>query len=80
MYICINNTLYTCFNKYNFNFSKMAIDTKLKFSRAIQKYINYICSLKLYNLYMFKICRHILFLSIFSKNIIDTKLKFSVYT
>ena len=32
MYICMNNTLYTCINKYNFNFSKMAIDTKLKFS------------------------------------------------
>ena len=27
-----NNTLYTCINKYNFNFSKMVIDTKLKFS------------------------------------------------
>ena len=67
-------------NKYNFNFSEMVIDTKLKFSRAIQKYISYICSLKLYNLYMFKICRHILFLSIFSKMAIDTKLKISGYT
>ena len=28
----MNNTLYTCINKYNFNFSKMAIDTKLKVS------------------------------------------------
>ena len=32
MYNCMNNTLYTCINKYNFNFSKMVIDTKLKFS------------------------------------------------
>ena len=32
MYICMNNTLYTCINKYNLNFSKMVIDTKLKFS------------------------------------------------
>ena len=32
MYICMNNILFTCINKYNFNFSKMAIDTKLKFS------------------------------------------------
>ena len=32
MYICMNNTLYTCINKYNFNFSKMVTDTKLKFS------------------------------------------------
>ena len=31
-YICMNNTLKTCINKYNFNFSKMVIDTKLKFS------------------------------------------------
>ena len=31
-YICMNNTLYTCINKYNFNFSKMVTDTKLKFS------------------------------------------------
>ena len=31
-YICMNNTLYTCINKYKFNFSKMVIDTKLKFS------------------------------------------------
>ena len=28
----MNNTLYTCINKYNFNFSKMVVDTKLKFS------------------------------------------------
>ena len=28
----MNNTFYTCINKYNFNFSKMVIDTKLKFS------------------------------------------------
>ena len=32
MYICMNNTLYTCINKYNFNFSKMETDKKLKFS------------------------------------------------
>ena len=32
MYICMNNTLYTCINKYKFNFSKMVIDTKLKYS------------------------------------------------
>ena len=32
MYICMNNTLYTCINKYNFNLSNMVIDTKLKFS------------------------------------------------
>ena len=50
----MNNTLYTCINKYFVNFSKMEIDTKLKFSRSIQKYITYICNLKLYNLYMFK--------------------------
>ena len=31
-YICMNNTLYTCINKYNFNFSKMVIDTSLKIS------------------------------------------------
>ena len=29
MYIFMNNTLYTCINKYNFNFSKMVIDTEL---------------------------------------------------
>ena len=28
----MNTTLYTCMNEYNFNFSKMVIDTKLKFS------------------------------------------------
>ena len=28
----MNNTLYTCIDKYNFNFSKMMTDTKLKFS------------------------------------------------
>ena len=28
----MNNTLYTCIGKYNFNFSKMEIDTKLKIS------------------------------------------------
>ena len=27
MYFCMNNTLYTCINKYNFNFSKMITDT-----------------------------------------------------
>ena len=32
LYLCMNNTLYTCINKYKFNFSKMVIDTKLKFS------------------------------------------------
>ena len=32
LYICMNNTLYTCINKYNFNFSKMVTDTRLKFS------------------------------------------------
>ena len=32
LYLCMNNTLYTCIDKYNFNFSKMVIDTKLKFS------------------------------------------------
>ena len=26
------SNLYTCMNKYNFNFSKMVIDTKIKFS------------------------------------------------
>ena len=30
-----------------------------------------------YNLYMFKVCRHILISSIFSKKVIDTELKFS---
>ena len=34
-------------------------------------------SLKFCSLYMFKICRHFRFLSIFSKTIRDTKLKFS---
>ena len=39
------------------------------------------CSLKLYNLYMFKLCRHsILTLSFFSKVIIAMKLKFSGFT
>ena len=33
-----------------------------------------------YNLYMFKVFRHLLILSNFSKIIIDTKLKFSGYT
>ena len=28
----MNKTLYTCIDKYNFNFSKMITDTKLKFS------------------------------------------------
>ena len=28
----MNNILYTCINKYNFNFSKMITDTKLKLS------------------------------------------------
>ena len=27
-----DNYFYTCIDRYNFNFSKMAIDTKLKFS------------------------------------------------
>ena len=27
----MNTILYTCINKYNFNFPKMVIDTKLKF-------------------------------------------------
>ena len=31
-YICMNTNTYTCIDKYNFNFSKMVIDTKLKFS------------------------------------------------
>ena len=28
----MNKTLYTCIDKYNFNFSKMITDTKLKIS------------------------------------------------
>ena len=32
MYVCMNICLYTCINKNNFNFSKMVIATKLKFS------------------------------------------------
>ena len=32
MYICMNNTLYTCIDKYNFNLSEMITDTKLKTS------------------------------------------------
>ena len=28
----MNTNTYTCMNKYNFNFSKMVKDTKLKFS------------------------------------------------
>ena len=28
----MNNTLFTCINKYNFNFSKMATDKKVKIS------------------------------------------------
>ena len=28
----MNTNTYTCIDKYNFNFSKMVIDTKLKFS------------------------------------------------
>ena len=31
-YICMYKTLYTCIDKYNFNFSKMETDTKLKIS------------------------------------------------
>ena len=69
MYICLN----TCFNKYNFNFSKMKTDTKLKFSRAIQKYINYICSLKLY---MFKIYFFVNFLEEYYRYKVEI---FSVY-
>ena len=78
----MNNTLYTCINKYNFNFSKMITDTKLKLSTYTNICASYpkvyytFCSLKFCNLYMFKICRHILILSIFSKIIIDTSLIF----
>ena len=67
-------------------FSKIRIDTELKIStytnisKAIEWYITLCYSLKFHNLYMFKVCRHFGFLSIFSKNIIDTKLKNSMYT
>ena len=45
----MNNTLYTCIDKYNFNFSKMVIDTKLKFST----YTNITKSYpKIYHLYL----------------------------
>ena len=49
MYICMNNTLYTCIDKYNFNFSKMEIDTKLKFSTYTNIFTSYP---KIYHLYL----------------------------
>ena len=48
-YICMNNTLYTCIDKYNFNFSKMEIDTKLKFSTYTNIFTSYP---KIYHLYL----------------------------
>ena len=45
MYICLN----TCFNKYNFNFSKMETDTKLKFSKYTNNFTSYP---KIYQLYL----------------------------
>ena len=45
----MNKTLYTCIDKYNFNFSKMITDTKLKFST----YTNILTSYpKIYHLYL----------------------------
>ena len=41
MYICMNNTLYTCINKYNFNFSKMITDTELEFSPCTKLLTSY---------------------------------------
>ena len=48
-YICMNKTLYTCIDKYNFNFSKMETDTKLKFSTYTNIFTSYP---KIYHLYL----------------------------
>ena len=43
------NYSYTCIDKYNFNFSKMVIDTKLKFSTYTNIFTSYP---KIYHLYL----------------------------
>ena len=45
----MNKTLYTCIDKYNFNFSKMITDTKLKFSTNTNTFTSYP---KIYHLYL----------------------------
>ena len=45
----MNKTLYTCIDKYKFNFSKMETDTKLKFSTYTSTFTGYP---KLYHLYL----------------------------
>ena len=49
MYFCMNKTLYTCIDKYNFNFSKMITDTKLKFSTYTDIFTSY---REIYRLYL----------------------------
>ena len=45
----MNITLYTCINKYNFNFSKMVKDTWMKFSGFTKLLTSF---LTMYHLYL----------------------------
>ena len=45
----MNTNTYTCIDKYNFNFSKMAIDTMMKFSTYTKLLTGFLTT---YHLYM----------------------------